>query len=163
MKRKLARRWVINLLTGRPEPRFSRFAVSAVGVVWDEAHIRVLMMPGTGGDTLPRVMCDGRRAPWDALTDFILQNCGIRTLFQWVGVWQDTGRNRLEFVFAATDEEGGFSDNGEWTLARNAPLEGLDAAYIERVKATYRRDPVWSITQESGLEQGDTIRLDEGK
>jgi hypothetical protein len=71
-----------------------------------------------------------------------------------VGVWQDTQQNTLELVFAATVEEAGLADNGEWSLARNAPLEGLDTAYVERVKATYMRDPVWTIYQ-SGLEQGE--------
>jgi 8-oxo-dGTP pyrophosphatase MutT (NUDIX family) len=150
VKRKLARRWVKNLLRGQLEPRFPRFTIRAVGVVWDEAHLRVLTL---GDDQLPRVNCDSKRPPWEVLTEFIAKNCGIHTLLQWVGVWQDTQRNTLELVFAATVEEAGLADNGEWSLARNAPLEGLDTAYVERVKATYMSDPVWSIYK-SGLEQG---------
>jgi 8-oxo-dGTP pyrophosphatase MutT (NUDIX family) len=150
IKRKLAQRWVKNLLIGRLEPRFPRFMIRAVGVVWDEAHLRVLTI---GDDQLPRVICDGKRAPWEVLTEFIAKKCGIHTLLQWVGVWQDTELNMLELVFAATVEDAGLADNGEWSLARNAPLEWLDTAYVERVKATYMGDPVWSIF-ESGLEQG---------
>jgi hypothetical protein len=151
VKRKLARRWVKNLLMGRPEPRFPRFTIRAVGVIWDEAHLRVLTI---GDDQLPRVMCEGKRAPWEVLTEFISKNCGIHTLLQWVGVWQDTEQNTLELVFAATVEDAGLADNGEWSLARNAPLEELDTAYVERVKASYMSDPVWSI-YESDLEDGE--------
>lgn len=151
VKRKLARRWVKNLLMGRPEPRFPRFMIRAVGVVWDEAHLRVLTL---GDDQLPRVICDGKRPPWEVLTEFIAKSCGIHTLLQWVGVWQDTQWNTLELVFAATVEEAGLADNGEWSLARNSALQGLDTAYVERVKATYMSDPVWSIYN-SGLEQGE--------
>lgn len=147
VKRRLRWRWVKNLLAGRPEARFPRFLVRAVGLVWDEAHQRVLTLADKNGRTLPRVVCSGARAPWDELADSI--RLDGRPVFQWVGLWQDAAQDTLELVFAATMAENDVSDLAEWSVARNAALTGLDAQYAERVKATYVRDPVWTIVQET--------------
>jgi 8-oxo-dGTP pyrophosphatase MutT (NUDIX family) len=146
IKRQLRRRWVKNLLAGRPEPRFPHFDVTAAGLVFDESHLRVLTLPGKRGPGLPHVVCTGGRAPWDELADSLRLN--RRPSFQWVGLWQDLTRDAMELVFAATMAEVELPDRAEWSTARNAALTGLDAEYVERVKPPYARDPVWTIIQE---------------
>jgi hypothetical protein len=132
-------------------------------LVWDESHLRVLTLTERNGNHLPRVDCSGQRAPWDELTDHIQEVCGVHSRFQWVGMWQDVARDEIEFVFAASVDEVELSDRAEWSLARTTPLQGRDAEYVERVKASYMSDPVWSMTGESSLEEGETIHMDEGR
>lgn len=146
VKRQLRWRWVKNLLGGKPEPRYPRFGVRAVGLIWDESHLHVLTLPGRQGHTLPRVTCSGAHAPWDELADRI--QVDGRPVFQWVGLWQDTVRDAVELVFATTVAEAEISDVAEWSVARSAALTGLDAEYVERVKHGYSRDPVWIIVQD---------------
>lgn len=147
VKQQLRWRWVKNLLSGRPEARFPSFVVRAVGLIWDESHLRVLTLSDKNGRTLPRVVCSGERAPWDELADCI--NLDSRPVFQWVGLWQDTSQDVIELVFAATVAENEVPDSAEWSVARNSALTGLDADYAERVKSGYFRDPVWMIVQEA--------------
>ncbi|NWG17053.1 MAG: NUDIX domain-containing protein [Chloroflexi bacterium] len=147
VRRQFRLRWLKNLLSGRPEPRYPRFEVRVVGLVWDEGHRWVLTLPDTRGRTLPRVVCSGARAPWDELAA-ALSRYG-NPIFHWVGLWQDAARDKLEFVFAATIEESDLPWPAEWSTARNAALTGQDAAYIERVRPAYARDPVWTIVQEA--------------
>jgi 8-oxo-dGTP pyrophosphatase MutT (NUDIX family) len=147
VKRQLRWRWVKNLLAARPEPRFPRFVVRAVGLIWDESHFRVLTLPDKNGRTLPRVVCSGEQAPWDELADNI--RLDGRPVFQWVGLWQDPAQDTIELVFAATMAENEVSDSMEWSVARNAALTGPDAEYVERVWPTFARDPVWTMVQES--------------
>lgn len=51
---KLRWRWVKNLLAGHPEPRSPRFHVSAAGVIWEDTYRRVLTLPDSRGNSLPR-------------------------------------------------------------------------------------------------------------
>jgi 8-oxo-dGTP diphosphatase len=150
-------RWVKNLLSGRPEPRFPRFDVQAVGLVWDDTHQRVLTLPADYGRILPRVVCDGREAPWHQLAAAIQRETDLEVAFRWVGVWQDTILDQIELVFAMTVEELELFGEAEWSVARNAALHGRDAAYIERVKSSYHRDPVWTLVHEDKLESHETI------
>ncbi|MBZ0275946.1 MAG: NUDIX domain-containing protein, partial [Anaerolineae bacterium] len=46
VKTRLRWRWVKNLFSGHPEPRFPRFNVHAAAVVWDSDHRRILTLPG---------------------------------------------------------------------------------------------------------------------
>ncbi|MCB9453587.1 MAG: NUDIX domain-containing protein [Anaerolineaceae bacterium] len=149
VKSKLRWRWVKNLFFGRPEPRYPRFTVRAVGVVWDEDHRRILTLPTGRQCTLPRVHCDGVRAPWDELALQIDDLCGVRPDFHWVGLWQDVEAGAFEFVFAASIEESEPSYRAEWITARNAPLVGLDSRYIDRVRKSYAQDPVWTIMNQA--------------
>jgi len=43
IRRKLARRWIMNLLQGRPEPRHVPFQVTATALIWDQDHHRLLV------------------------------------------------------------------------------------------------------------------------
>lgn len=163
VKRKLARRWVKNLLMLRPEPRFPRFTVRAVGLVWDEAHLRVVTLTSQQGSHLPRIACDGKHPPWTGLTTHMRERWGIQPTFQWVGLWQDVRQNVIELVFAATMEESELSGAADWALARSAPLSGLDAAYVEQVKPTFMRDPVWTLQPEIDVEDDNVYQVNERK
>ncbi len=153
-RRRLAWRWVANLLRGRPEPRFARFQVRSVGVIWDAPFRRVLTLPGRRGRVLPRVMCDGARAPWEALADELRQRHGLALRLQTVGIWQDLLRDRVELVFAAAAAEKNLLGAAEWTTAQHAALGDRDLAYIERVRPAFAADPIWTIIHDG--EVGDS-------
>jgi hypothetical protein len=146
-----------NLLAGRPERAFPRFDVWAVSVVWDEVYRRVLTFPSALGRTLPRVICRGAMAPWDELTVAVHQYGTFQPTFRWVGLWQDVNRRAIEFIFAATIEEGELSGHAEWSIARNSGLNDRDAEYVERVKPTYGRDAVWTIVHDPEIQHGETL------
>jgi len=82
LRLKLARRWVSNWLRGQPEPQHVRFNVFAVCLAWDEASGQLK------GEW--RVPVSGETAPWAAFQGA-----------KWVGVWQNTSLNQIEFVFMA--------------------------------------------------------------
>ncbi|MCB9457185.1 MAG: NUDIX domain-containing protein [Anaerolineaceae bacterium] len=145
MKSRLRWRWVKNLLSGHPEPRYPRFTVRAVAVLWDEDHRRILTLPTGRQCVLPRVPCAGSQSPWGELSQRINDLCGLRPDLQWVGLWQDVEQGELELVFAASIEEGEPLDEAEWITARNAPLVELDSWYVNRVRKRYMQDPVWVI------------------
>jgi ADP-ribose pyrophosphatase YjhB (NUDIX family) len=150
IRRQLAVRWVKNLLRGTPEPRHVRFEVNAVGMIWDQAHRQLLTLQGKRTPTLPRVRCDGRNAPWEALSDGIAMQVKKKTRIQdwhWVGVWQQPSANKLEFVFAATVNEQDFAHHNGWTSIQNSALMGNDDLYLARTRPTYRSERVWIISE----------------
>lgn len=155
---KLRWRWLMNLLRGRPEPRFPHFEVSAAGLVWDDPHGHVLTLPNW---RLPRVMCDGQTAPWTQLAAFIQQQTRIETTLQWVGLWQDASRDQIELIFAATVEEFEPENGAEWVTPRTAALPARDLAYLERVRAGYHRDPVWTIDHDTYIKADQPLMLGE--
>jgi len=159
VKQQLRWRWVKNLLSGRPEPRFPRFDVQAIGLVWDDSHQRVLTFPTEYGRVLPRAVCDGSIAPWLQLSALIRQQADLDVAFRWVGLWQDTVLDKIELVFAMTVEEVELPGEAEWSVTRNAALHGRDAAYVEQVKSSYHRDPVWTLVHDEKLERNETIML----
>lgn len=147
-RRRLAWRWVTNLLSGRPEPRRARFQVSAVAVIWDEAFRRVLTLPGRRGRVLPRVPCVGGRAPWDTLADRLCQEHGLALQLHTTGVWQDVARDRVELVFAASMPERNVPGPAEWSTAQHAALGDRDLAYLRRVRSGFAADPIWTLVQD---------------
>jgi len=161
IKTQLRWRWIKNLLRGRPEPRFPRFQVSAVALVWDDSRLRVLTLPNANGHTLPRVTCDGRFAPWVQLADEVRRLSGIDAAFQWVGLWQDSQRDHIELVFATTAEEIELSDDSEWTTVSTAAFDSRDMDYVERVKSISYRDPIWTINHDSTIKSDDTLLMKE--
>lgn len=154
----LGRRYVWNWLRGKPEPRFPVFDVRAVALVWDESHRRLLTLKHGSGRALPRLRCDGQRAPWAQLGDAVRTACGLEVSFAWVGLWQDAPRNRIEFVFAASVRETPLFRAGEWTTARNAALPERDAEYAARVKPSFASDSVWMITEGHEARAGDVLQ-----
>jgi ADP-ribose pyrophosphatase YjhB (NUDIX family) len=149
LKARFALRWAMNALRGRPEPRFPRFEVRAVAVIWSNTGRRLITLTDGQGRTLPRVRCDGDRAPWLVLCELVQSLYGASPALRWAGVWQDTDSDALEFVFATTLTEKTLAEGAEWSVARGAALPDLDAAYVERVKPGYLNEPVWEMyTQE---------------
>ncbi len=146
VKWKLRWRWVKNLLRGQPEPRHVRFDVQAVALVWDEAHHRLLTLPGVRARVLPRVVCDGDDAPWEQLAGALKPYCAANVALQWVGLWHNAVGDSLEFVFAAAVPETTLSGGAEWSSVQSAALMGLDADYAGLVKATYDKDDIWTIS-----------------
>lgn len=164
LRLKLARRWVGNWLRGRREARFPRFDVRAVGIILSEDGRRVLTIDGGDGlRALPRVVCDGDLPPWEALTAALRALCRDSLAFRWTGVWQDAGRDRLEFVFAATAAEHSLKDGALWSPMRNTTLIDRDAAYIEHVKPSYAVDPVWTLYETHQPQLGAMITLQKEK
>lgn len=157
-------RWLVNRLSGHPEPRFPIFDVSAVGVILGESSRRVLTLPAGNFQpeasyrALPRVACDGSAAPWEELTAEVQRSLGFAPEFQWVGLWEDTEHAAIEFIFASTVSERELTSTGEWIAARNGAFSDRDMAYVERVRPSYARDPVWSIAAQS--EPADMITLE---
>ncbi len=152
-------RWIKNLLSGQPEPRFVDFHIRAVALIWDSSHRRVLTLSGKRGRVLPRVVCDGQHSPWDELVSSVQQQCGIRPTFHWVGIWQDAPRNLIEFIFAATLPETNLRGDAEWSGLQNTSLGDRDLAYTQRVRSTYASDPVWTILHDDSLiRRGNVLR-----
>ncbi|MBZ0299231.1 MAG: NUDIX domain-containing protein [Anaerolineae bacterium] len=163
LKRRLGLRWVQNLLRGRPEPRYPHFDVRAVAVIWDERFRRVVTLEGRRGQVLPRVVCSGMQAPWVELTERVKQHCRVNPTFQWVGMWQDAPRNKLELVFAAAVPEKVLPTPAAWTSVLNTPLGDRDLDYVERVRPTFATDPVWTLAYDDALsDDGILIARDVG-
>lgn len=157
IRNQLRWRWVKNLLRGRPEPRFPLFHVTAVGLIWNHDHQRLMTFLGREGHILPSVVCDGGSAPWLQLTAEIRNHISTEPLFQWVGVWQDAPRNRIELIFAATVDEMEWGGQCEWSVPRNIALPSRDMAYAERTKSSYQNDLVWTINHDDHVSVGDTL------
>jgi 8-oxo-dGTP diphosphatase len=157
IKRKLAWRWVQNLLRGQPEPRHVRFYIASVGVIYDENHKRVLTVTGEGErPALPRIRCRGRLAPWTELRVELVRYLNIDVNLRWVGLWQHTGRDQLEFVFAATVQPANglpvtAKHGAEWSTAQNIALVGRDAVYVQRVTPEYNQGRVWLLRAEDSI------------
>jgi ADP-ribose pyrophosphatase YjhB (NUDIX family) len=162
VRARLRLRWLKNLLMGRPESRFPVFSVSAVGVVWEAEYLRLLTLHGAQGCRLPRVRCDGQRAPWQQLGGDVQAITGSEAMFHWVGLWHDIARGQIELIFAATMEEGALPDAAEWSLARTAALDERDMAYVAQVRSTYLRDPVWSMWHHADAHHDSPLVLGEG-
>jgi ADP-ribose pyrophosphatase YjhB (NUDIX family) len=145
LKRRFALRWVMNWLRGRPEPRFPRFTVRAVAVIWSNTGKRLITLADGQTRALPRVTCDGDSAPWTQLCALVQHVYGASPALRWAGVWQDTHTDTLEFVFAATLTEKTLADGADWSVARGAALPDLDSLYVERVKPSYASDPIWTM------------------
>lgn len=153
-------RWLVNWLSGHPEPKFPKFDVRAVAVILGDTSRRVLTLPGDAGEatnglrTLPRVACDGAAAPWEQLADAVQRSVALRLSFHWVGLWEDADRGIFEFVFAASAPEGELPNGAQWTATRNAAFADRDMIYARYVRPNYPRDPVWTLEN-----RDDTIHM----
>lgn len=161
LRLKFGRRWLVNWLSGHPEPKFPKFDVRAVAVILGDNSRRVLTLPAdramegaNGLRALPRVVCDGMAAPWEQLAERVRLTTTLRLSFQWAGLWEDAERGKVEFVFAATAPEGELPDGAQWTAARNAAFGDRDVLYVRYVRPSYARDPVWMLAN-----RDDTIHM----
>lgn len=88
---KLRQRWIQNLLAGRPEPKFNQFNVQASAVIRQNDKIL------TFHNKLPSIRSMGNQSLPDALSNRLQHKIDWR----WVGLWQDTASDTMEFVFHA--------------------------------------------------------------
>lgn len=146
LRRKFAVRWVKNLITGRPEPRFPQFTVNAVGLMWDEQHLGVL----NNGNQLPRVTCDGESAPWEQLAATYVPD----GQFEWVGMYQNPAKSLIELVFSTTVgdstgvinlEDGGDESRGTRIVFKENPFSKLDTHYIKACAPEHASEGVWML------------------
>jgi ADP-ribose pyrophosphatase YjhB (NUDIX family) len=93
-------RWIQNLLAGRPEPKFPKFTVRAVGIIRRDNKIFVQ------NGKLPTITSDGKLALDKALS----RQVGANLEWYWLGLWQDTASDTIEFIFGAKGEAKG----GNW-------------------------------------------------
>lgn len=97
-------RWIQNLLAGRPEPKFPKFTIRAVGIIRQDNQVF------TQYGKLPSITSDGTIALDKALS----RRVGANLNWRWLGLWQDTASDTMEFVFGAEGE----AKNGEWLDAK---------------------------------------------
>jgi ADP-ribose pyrophosphatase YjhB (NUDIX family) len=128
IRRQLRRRYVVNLLRGRPEPRFARFAVEAVAVIHSRDDARLLVIGGHGRDALPRITCRGESSPWDALTHTCQPYLSISPEFTWSGLLEAPDERRLTFIFAATVPQTAVRGSAGWR--EYGAFTGADAAAL---------------------------------
>lgn len=114
-------RWLMNLLSGRPEPKFPQITVRAVGIIRQQNNVFV-----QNGE-LPTITSDGTISLDKALS----QQVGANLSWSWLGLWQDTHNDTMEFVFGAE----GQAKNGEW----------CDAQEIESEYLTMPKNRVWVL------------------
>lgn len=156
-------RYVKNLLRGRPEPRWARFNVWATAIVWQQssggAQNRIVTIPNRRMRALPRVYCDGTASPWEQLTATMREFISDVSQFQWVGYWQDTSTDSIEFVFSAvaTPDLGDSPSNGaEWSAVPNTALNERDTLYVSRTLPPRPDEPQpvwWLRPQEAGVDR----------
>jgi ADP-ribose pyrophosphatase YjhB (NUDIX family) len=160
LRMRLRMRYIMNVLRGRPEPKFPRFDVRAAAVIWNEATRRILTLRGRDDlRALPRIVCDADHAPWEQLAEMVEERTGINTELQWAGVWQNVRQNRLEFVFGAAVPNADLFRAGEWSSPRNTVFDDRDAQYVTRVKPTFASEPVWTLEYTTpSVQAGDMIK-----
>jgi len=148
LRAQLRWRWLKNWLRGRREPRFPRFTVRAVAVIYTDDYQRILTLPQARTRTFPRITSDGQIAPWQQLAATVRRFCSIGGL-HWVGLWQEVETDTIELIFAAAIPETQLTQGAEWSAALNAPLTGYDAEYVRRIVGDYATKPVWTSVAES--------------
>jgi len=160
IRRKLALRYVTNLLRGKPEPRFPTFTICATAVVQNAETGYCLTFRGhdRGAEirTLPRIICDGRVAPWAALSASVADRSGIQAGFRWAGLIEDASLGRYEFVFHATVPDQTLFRAGEWSSARTVIVAGTDELVLEQMR-TASVTAVWTRERVGLARSGDTI------
>jgi len=129
---KLRWRWILNLLSGRPEPKFTEFAIYAVGILFNPDYSRMMLLD----DELIRVRSDGSQP----LQNLLQYEYPLDTAWQWVGLWQDTSRDTMEFVFMAVEH----ALSTMW-MKVNELQNRRDRRYVQEAKK--RRKQVWFLTE----------------
>lgn len=124
LKCKFAWRWIKNLLSGHPEPRYPRFAVRAVGIIRNEDQSGIMTIESM----LPFVWCDGQAAPWIQLSCLVHRYLNQELYFKWEGIWQNPANKSIDFLFTASVQSVHLSDP--------SLLQDRDAIYVEQVLDT---------------------------
>jgi ADP-ribose pyrophosphatase YjhB (NUDIX family) len=104
-------RWIQNYAAGRPEPKFPKFTVRAVGII--RKGDKVFVQNGK----LPTITSDGTMALHTALSSRL----GTTLEWHWLGLWQDAASDRMDFVFGAEGEP----KTGQWR-----DTEEIESEYV---------------------------------
>ena len=111
VQRQLAWRYVKNLLSGRPEPRWATFQVQASLAVLDRSSGAVLALPHIDNwRVLPGCAVNGDTPPWEQVRRQVRDDYGVYELrtaeLRWVGLYENVTKKAIEFVFAAEVQPG---------------------------------------------------------
>lgn len=163
LRLKFAWRWMVNLLRGRPEPRYPIFKISAAVMLFNRKRDRIFVFPSRDGFgyQLPRRNAHGESSLWDQLGLAVSQTCGASPSLQWAGVWQDPSRNKLEFVFVGMMPERENDSAGQW-VTLNSGLTDHDARYIEQMTHA-ENQLIWSLIENDELRGGDILVQKKGR
>lgn len=146
INRRLAIRWVFNLLRGKPEPPYPDLRVNAALAIWDESQQRVMTVPIEGDQWLLRVPLDGQDAPWEKLRQQIETECQWRDLnIRWTGVVQNPKEDLILFVFETIVPSEYFCSSLQWTYLSDPMLLKIDHEYLQRMKNV--QGEIWTIEQ----------------
>lgn len=154
-------RWLQNLLSGHPEPSFTTFDVWAVGIIWDAAQERILTFDGASlrtqrkrhGDTsqlhtavLPRVYSDGQQSLPDALQATVREHYTGTLDWRWVGLWQNTHDDAVEFIFSATAPSLSPRSAARWQLPDVVHgADGRNQQYVQQALSHAATDDIWTL------------------
>ncbi len=164
MRRRMALRYVWNVMRGRPEPRYPVFEVCASAVIYhrDSGHILTIRgAKSSAGEMreLPRVVCGGEKSPWDALSDDLNQRFGISVELRWAGLWQDAPNSRIELVFSAEfAPKNELFRAGEWSSLRNTAFSDLDNLIVARMRQRSEPFRIWTADNHDTVRAGDIIQ-----
>jgi 8-oxo-dGTP diphosphatase len=145
----LRRRYVANLLRGKPEPRHVRFNIRTVGIIVNVRRTKLLVEARTDGDHLPRLACNGN-PPWQQLEQY---TGTAQSEWKWVGLWQQPDSNQLEFVFKCQRNTGNTPPSSadlHWKDISDAQisLDDYDRAFLRQTlnnESQIDSPPVWMI------------------
>ncbi|GEM_PF-701664 len=159
LRRKFAMRWIYNLVSGRPEPRYPVFRVYASAVIRSEQGARVLALPAARKFkyALPRLPCHGEAPIWEQLAEMVYSACGTLPRLQWVGLWQAAHADAIEFIFTASAPESETIRAGMWVAPRFGGFGDRDHRFVEKVIAHGVDHPVWTIFHDDSVRDGTVI------
>jgi ADP-ribose pyrophosphatase YjhB (NUDIX family) len=105
IRRKLAVRWLKNLLAGRPEPRWTRFGVQASLAVVNSVTGEVLSeLYNNGQRVLMGLNVNGNTPIWEQVQRYVRDKYSLYELreasLRWAGVYHHRTKGALEFIFA---------------------------------------------------------------
>ncbi len=105
INRKLAVRWVKNLFSGRPEPRWARFGVQASLAVVNSQTGEILSERYHNGErVLAGLNVNGNTPIWEQVRQHTRDKSSLYELreasLRWVGLYHHKGRGSFEFIFA---------------------------------------------------------------
>lgn len=105
IRRKLAVRWLKNLLAGHPEPRWARFGVQASLAVVNSVTGDVLSeLYSNGQRVLMGLNVSGNAPIWEQVQRYVRDKYSLYELreasIRWAGVYHNRTKGALEFVFA---------------------------------------------------------------
>ncbi|MCU0513070.1 MAG: NUDIX hydrolase [Anaerolineae bacterium] len=104
LRRQFALRWLKNLVSGRPEPRFVRFTVHASLAIRDAQDNILALLDARQQRILPGVECDGQSPVWEQVRKYVRDHYDLYEMrsarLNWSGLYHDVAARRLEFIFS---------------------------------------------------------------